>query len=306
MLNVRCLGVFRAIVKAGSVSGAARVLNVSQPAVTKSLRMLEDELGLRLFERINGRLVITREAQQIAPEVERLYGVLKGIKSLADELKESHVGTMTIAAVTTLSLSLVSKAIELFSNQHPNVRFELKALSTHLAIQYVATNDVDIGILDAPAGVTGMEVIPLCRSEVGCVMKRDNPLAKNTQVKPMDLKGIPLITFGEDTFTGLNVRNVFYAANVPLKIQYSLNNTMMAYSLVRRGLGVALVDSFPILSGDYDDLVIRPFRPTVATHPSIIFSRTKAVPLVARAFVDALMGTTHQMIKDRRSLLKAP
>lgn len=304
MLNVRYLRVFRAIVKSGSVSAAARSLNVSQPAVTKSLRMLEDELGITLFERVNGRLVITPEAQKIMPEVERLFGVLIGIKDLADELREGYVGSMSVAAVTTLSLSLVSMAIERFSAAHPNVRFELKALSTNLAAQHVATNHVDMGVLDAPTEVSGMEMIPLCRSEVGCVMKRNHPLSRKKFISPADLRDAPLITFGDDTFTGLNVRHAFYAANVPLRLQCSLNNTMMAYLLVRRGLGVALVDSFPILSGDFDDLTIRPFMPVLTTHPSIVFSRTKAIPLVARAFADALAATTTEMIHDRRSLLR--
>lgn len=304
MLNVRYLRVFRAIVKSGSVSGAARSLNVTQPAVTKSLRMLEDDLGIALFERVNGRLVITPEAQRLAPEVERLFGVLSGIKGLAEELREGHAGSMTIAAVTTLSLSLVSKAIEHFSLEYPNVRFELKALSTTLAAQHVLTNHVDMGVLDAPAALSGMEVIPLCRSEVGCVMKRDHPLGSKRYIRPTDLQDVPIITFGDDTFTGVNIRNAFYAANTPLKLQCSLNNTMMAYGLVRRGLGVALVDSFPILSGDFDDLTIRAFRPVIATQPSIVFSQTKAVPLVARAFARALVETTEEMIQDRRSLLR--
>src|SRR5690606_28912856 len=236
MLNVRYLKVFRAIVKSGSVSGAARALNVSQPAVTKSLRMLEEDLGIALFQRVSGRLVITPEAQRLMPEVERLFGVLSGIKGMAEELREGHGGTMTIAAVTTLSLSLVSKAIAKFTPPHPHVRFELKALSTVLAAQHVATNYVDMGVLDAPTELSGMEAIPLCRSEVGCVMKRDHPLSAKEYISPPDLLNLPLITFGEETFTGMSVRNTFYAANTPMKVQCALNNTMMAYVLVRRGV----------------------------------------------------------------------
>ncbi len=304
MLNVRYLKVFRAIVNSGSVTGAARALNVSQPAVTKSLRSLEQDLGIALFQRVNGRLVITPEAQKLVPEVERLFGVLGGIKGMADELREGHVGTVTIAAATTLSLSLVSKAIARFTELHPAVRFELKALSTVLTAQHVATNYVDMGVLDAPTELSEMEAIPLCRSEVGCVMKRDHPLSTKEYVSPSDLLNVPLITFGEDTFTGMSVRNAFYASRTAMKVQCKLNNTMIAYVLVRRGVGVALVDSFPILSGDFDDLVIRPFRPTITTQPSIIFSKSKAVPLVARAFARALADTTEEMAQDPRSLIR--
>src|SRR6185295_472641 len=157
VLNVRHLAVFRAVVKAGSVSAAARTLHVSQPAVTKTVRMLENEIGLPLFARIKGRLVSTPESEALLPEIERLFGNVDAVKHLADEIREGYSGSVTIATVATLSATLVASTIRRFHRQYPRVRFDIRALSTRHAIDFVANNQVDVGILDVPASGVDLE-----------------------------------------------------------------------------------------------------------------------------------------------------
>lgn len=307
MLNVRYLVVFRAIAKTGSVSAAARTLHVSQPAVTKTIRLLEDELGLTLFDRIKGRLVITREAEQLMPQVERLFGDVSAIEGLADEIRQGFSGSITIASVTTLSTSLVARAVEPFHKKYPRVRVDIKSLSTLLATNYVATNAVDIGILDiAPAAGLDMEVIDLCRSEVGCVMRAAHPLAHRASLGPADITGETLIAFGEETLTGLHLREAFQDANLQHNITFTVNHTLTAYSLVKAGVGMAVVDSFPILFGGHDGLVIRPFRPLIETRPHVVFSKERPVPIVARKFVDELVKATAALIADSETMINAP
>lgn len=306
MLNVRYLAVFRAVVKAGSVSAAARMLNVSQPAVTKTVRLLEERLGLALFSRVNGRLIITPEAERLMPEIERLFGTLTVIKNLADEAREGLSGTISIASVTTLSMSLVAKAIENFHRAHPGVRFDIKSLPTRLAVQHVATNYVDLGVLDAPAGALDMETIELCRSRVCCVLRRDHPLARRRYIEPRQLADESIISFSDETTTGMLLREAFHSANVAHNVHFTVNHTMTAYTLVRRGVGVALVDSFPLFSGDFTDLVVRPFSPAIETRVCVVFSSTRAVPIVARNFVHALKQAVTEMVDAHGNMLVLP
>jgi DNA-binding transcriptional LysR family regulator len=306
ILNARYLIVFRAVAKAGSVSAAARMLNVSQPAVTKTIRLLEGRLGLALFLRVNGRLVITPEAELLMPEIERLFGTLNVIKSLADEVREGVSGSISIASVTTLSVSLVAKAVEDFHRTHPGVRFDILSLPTRLAVQHVATNYVDLGVLDAPTGALDMETVELCRSRVACVCRRDHPLARRRYIEPRHLAGETVISFSEDTTSGMLLREAFHSASLDLTVHFTVNHTMTAYTLVRRGVGVALVDSFPTFSGDYADLVVRPFHPAIETRSCVVFSSTRAVPIVARYFVESLKQAAAEMINDSRDMLSPP
>jgi DNA-binding transcriptional LysR family regulator len=149
LLNVKHLVVFRAVVKAGSISAAARVLHISQPAVTKTVRLLEAELGLSLFLRVNGRLVLTSEAEELMPEVERLFGNVAAVRHLADEIRDGYSGSLSVATVTTLSPTLVARAIERFRH-HPRVP-STSGASRHV-VDAIATHQVDVGIIDAASG----------------------------------------------------------------------------------------------------------------------------------------------------------
>src|SRR5690554_3829321 len=102
VLNVRHLEIFRAVVKSGTVTGAGLALHISQPAVTKALRLLEQELDLTLFHRLGGRLVCTPEANALLPEIDRLFGNLDSVKQVATEIRHGVRGRLTIAASSTI------------------------------------------------------------------------------------------------------------------------------------------------------------------------------------------------------------
>ena len=121
------------------------------------------------------------------PEIERLFGNVEAVKHLADEIREGFSGSISIATVATLSATLVATTIKRFHKQYPRVRFDIKALSTRHAIDSVANNQIDVGILDVPATGVDLEVKELCRAEVGCVMRADHPLAKRKALTPKDI-----------------------------------------------------------------------------------------------------------------------
>jgi DNA-binding transcriptional LysR family regulator len=306
LLNVKHLAVFRAVVQAGSVSAAARRLYISQPAVTKTIRLLESEIGLSLFLRVNGRLVLTSEAEELMPEVDRLFGNVVAVKHLADEIRDGFSGSVSVATVTTLSATLVTKAIARFHRHHPRVRFDIKALSTHHVVDAVATHQVDVGIIDAPASGVDMEVIELCRSEMVCVIRADHPFAARPHLTPKDIAKETLISFSDETLTGWQLREAFHDAGVNGHITFTVNHTHTAYALVQAGVGIGLVDSFPMLSGAFPDLLILQFRPVMQTRPHVVFSKTRAVPLVVRKFVAVLKETTEEMIAVSKGMLKPP
>ena len=90
--NLRQIEVFRAVMVTGSISGAARLLAVSQPAISRLLAYTEDRLGLKLFERIKGRVQPTPEARRLFAEVDQVHqGVLR-VNNLAQELRERGTG----------------------------------------------------------------------------------------------------------------------------------------------------------------------------------------------------------------------
>ena len=306
MLNVRHLEIFRAVMKTGSVSGAARTLSVSQPAITKTLQLLEARVGLRLFMRMKGRLQCTPEAEALLPEIERLFGSLDSVDHLTSELRDGYAGRITIASSATLTSSLIPAAIQRFRASRPRIRFDIRALASRHVIEEVRNNQVDLGVLDFPLGGEDFEAHELCCGEIGCVMRIDDPLAERDCIGPADLWNENLIGFGETTFTGASVHEAFRAANVPCQISYTTNQTFAAYALVQGGAGIAIVDPFPLLSGAFSDLVIRPFRPTIEIRPRIILPRTRPASQVSRWFLEEMVQVTTDLVATSKLALSGP
>ena len=304
-LNVKHLGVFRLVAKTGSVSNAARLLHISQPAVTKTLHLLEAEIGLPLFMRIKGRLLITPEATALMPQVERLFGNVTAVQQLAEEIRNGFAGSLTVATVATLASSIVANAISRFHEEHPKVQFDLKALSTKHVLEAVASNQVDIGIIDVSESGPEMDVTELCRAEIGCVMRTDHPLAQFAQITAGDLSKETLITFAEDTNSGWRVREAMRKKRLPSRIVFTVNHTVSAYSLAQSGSGVAVVDSFPMLSGTFPELVIRPFRPAIELRPRALLSKSRPISLIAGMFVATLKVVADDFVRQSKLLLKA-
>jgi DNA-binding transcriptional LysR family regulator len=305
VLNVRHLAVFRAVMQMGTVSGAARMLNVSQPAVTKSLQLLEAELRVTLFERIKGRIHPTPDSEVLAQEIERLFASLQSVERAAEEVRHGTKGHVKIAAVGNLATSLVATAVARFVGKRPQVRVEIQALSTRRVAEEVSRDQVDLGLLDVPFADGYFESIPLCRCQVACIVSRQSPLAQKTFVRPADLVQSRIISFGNDTMTGMLLQQAFRQAKLDYPLAIVTNQTMTACELARQGVGVALVDPFPLLPKIPKDLAIIPFKPTIEFHPTIICPPSRPVSSAADEFVNALHQTMNGLIK-RSKLLQKP
>lgn len=295
MLNVRHLAVFRAIMQMGTVSGAARMLNVSQPALTKSLQIIEGRLGVALFDRIKGRLHPTPDSEVLLPEVERLFSSMRSVELLANQIRQGQVGHLKIASIAALSSSILPIAAAEFLQERQKVGLEIRALSTRAVVQEVSNNVVDLGVVDVPLGGTHFETIDLCEARLGCVVRRDHPLAGRASLGPADLAEHSLVTFSEDTLIGWELRDAFRSAHVTLPDPIVTNQTIIACSLVRHSNSVAIVDPFPLLPSPPDDLAIIPFVPEIKFHPCIILPPERPRSVVAKRFVDKMKATVEAL-----------
>src|SRR5258708_27132912 len=106
--------VFRPIMRCGTLTSAARALNVSQPALSQILLHTEDELGLKLFERLKGRLVPTPEAEQLFPEADRLFRDFDNLRRFASDLKHGKTGLGRLASSAPPPPSILPPALKAF------------------------------------------------------------------------------------------------------------------------------------------------------------------------------------------------
>lgn len=308
MINFKQLQVFRAVMQSGTVSGAARQLSVSQPAVTKMLHGLEQSLGRSLFARVKGRIYPTADARLLFAEVDRLFDDVELLEAFAREVREAKVGRINIATVTTLATSLAADAVLRFRADRPKVQVEVRGLASRAVIDQVSYHWSEIGLLDQPWADTNLdlEVQPLCESEIFCVMPKGHPLARRSEVRPADLAGLPLISFSEATGIGMALRRLFREQGLPDTIGIVTNQTLSACALVEAGAGLALVDPFQLVTHGFPNLVGRRFVPRIGLQPCILFSRTKPQSRIALDFAREVQSVMAEMIERAPHFLRPP
>lgn len=155
-MNLRQLEVFYAIMQAGTVSGAARLLHVSQPNVTRVLAHTEQQLGFALFERVKGRLVPTQEAKALLPEAEKVYQQLGQFRSLTNKVKQ---GTqhLRVGAPPVLAAHLLAPTVALLSKEH-GISFELLTANRDELCSGLLKHELDVAIAfgeETPPAIMG-------------------------------------------------------------------------------------------------------------------------------------------------------
>lgn len=275
-MNLRQLEVFYAIMQAGSVTAAARNLNVTQPAISNVLRHAEQQLKFKLFERIGGRLHPTQEASDLLPDVNEIFGRIGTVNRVVQEMRDGRTGRLIIATSPTLVNAFLPRAVAMFRQRSPAVRLSIQSLPTPLAIERVARREVDMGVVYAPVADRGVDAEDLVVTEIVCAVKNNHPLARKRQISASDLRNESVISLGATTRIGMLMEEACRKAGVlSPEVAIEASSSLAACLMVSEGAGVALVDRVTSLSGVFGDLAFRTFRPRISVKVQLIYPRER-------------------------------
>ena len=151
-MNLRQMEVFHAIMTVGSVTGAARLLNVTQPTVSAVLRNCEEHLHFKLFNRVGGRLVPTPEAEAIYPDIASIFQKVKDVTARIQETVRGRTATISVVGTFAVANGPLAAAAAIFLNKRPKVRVVIQALPRLQVVDRVARHEADLGVAFAPIG----------------------------------------------------------------------------------------------------------------------------------------------------------
>lgn len=271
-MNVRQLEVFSAVMRAGSISDAARALGVSQPAVTKSIRLLEEELGFVLFRRVGGKVFPGTAAETLLPEVTRIERDIEAVAELARRLREGQAGRLQVASVSSLAERILPKAIRLLRRERPGAQVELLSLSSQAVVERVAERRADLGFIYDPTENPHVVSRDILEARVVLAVPRRHPLARRGTVSPADLGDQPLIAYRGDTRIGGAFRRAMRSAGIDQEPCVTTNSTRLALQLVAEGIGIAVVDPFLFGRGGVAGVRALPFEPRISLRVRVIRS----------------------------------
>ncbi|WP_379072198.1 LysR substrate-binding domain-containing protein [Mesorhizobium sp. UC22_110] len=262
-MNLRDVDVFNAIMITGGAGAAATLLDTSQPAISRSLAKLEGELDFRLFDRIRGRLVPTREGELFHAEVKANLVGLDRLKLRAAQIKEVGTGTIRVASLSALGHGLVPRAIVAFSKKHPQVRISYQVRTSHVVRDLVASGSFDIGLAADEVDTTGVLHSVFTTPRAVCVMPKNHRLSGKSVVTPADLADEGFLALSPEDTVRLAMDKIFVEHGVRPRVLIETPYGLTIAILAAKGMGVGLVNPSVIADGMIAGIVARPFEPAV-------------------------------------------
>jgi DNA-binding transcriptional LysR family regulator len=299
-MNIRQLEAFRAIMAARSTIGAAQLLNMSQPAVSRLLSQLEHSLKLALFDRSSGRLVPTPEAVLLFGEVERTFISVDKIREMARDIRAADAGSLVIASLPLLALGFLPGVIRQFNEIHPRTRISLHVQMSPKVEEWAAAQQIDIGFAEFPYQAKtfdrpGIETEEFCRVPYLLAVPRGHRLARHKIVRPADLAGERFISLTSNTVGRLLIDQLFEREGVGRELVLDSQIMAVVATFISQGLGVGFID--PFTAADFSERGIVPlrFEPTVDMRIGMLNPTHRPLSRIAREF-SALLRTRKRAV----------
>jgi len=284
--NLKSLECFRTIIDAGSVTAAGKRLNLTQPAVSRLLGLLECRIGVELFNRRNGRLIPTDEALVLYKEVDIALQSIERVSELAKNLCNANFGELTIVAPPSFAEGILSDVISRFLTEHPNLRIRLDSQSVEKARDMVALRAVDCGFIKLPADYPGISCTPMTRSRTVCALSVRHPLSKKKTINVKDLQNEPLILLGKGRVSRLQIDQAFREAVVKMNVRVETHTVGAACAIARHGIGIAIVNEMLALQYVDREIVLREFSPRIDHEYAFMTSMETPMNRVTRRFFE--------------------
>ncbi|MCA8901564.1 MAG: LysR family transcriptional regulator [Hyphomonas sp.] len=289
----------------GTVSAAAQGLGVSQPAVTKSIKQLEDELGYLLFDRLGGRLVPTEAASALLQETERAQAALEDLRSEAIRLRAGTQRHLRLVSIPSLGLDVVPDAVAAHLAEAPDTRFTISTRHSGEMLAEISKSayGFDLGfVYDASTRPASVGATEIGQVQVVCVAQRGLMSgAAPIEVEARVFSG-GAIGLEDSEPLGRMLLGFGSAKSVTIDPELRVQSYQMAAALARRGCGIAVVDG---MTGLYmterdEGLDLLALPENYVMPVNVVYPLAKGLTILAREFVDQFSG----MLAARSDQLK--
>jgi DNA-binding transcriptional LysR family regulator len=261
-LTLRQIEAFKAVIENGTASGAAELLRISQPAVSKLLFHLEQDTGLKLFERVKGRLVPSRQGMRLYEEIDRIFVGVRQVEGAVESIRREEQGRLLVGVMPALSGTFIQRVTMAFLKRRPDVHVTIHARSSQFIADWLIGRQLDVGLIRSRIDNPYVDSESLMAHPLVCVMPPDHPLAKKKMIEPRDLDHQPFVSFSSDSFTGRQIAAMFETYNVRANVVLEATVAPTVCEFVAAGLGVSLVH--PLFVDDMKNRVaIRRFKPAL-------------------------------------------
>lgn len=289
-MRLRHIELFQAILQTGSLTAAAELLHISQPAASKILKHAEQQLGFALFDRVRGKLQPTAEARLLQQQTERLAIDLQNLRRLADNLGRGDARALRLICTPALAQALLPMALQRWRERFPHTACQLATQHTVEIVEALLLREADLGLTLQAVEHPGLCSCMLTEGRMrviappGCWAQEE----LDTPVRLQALAGRALIGLDTRDALGSLLRGHLEELDPPPRVVTWVQTYQLARQLVSAGQGVALADPFTALATDGGEVQTRLLEPAISV-PLYALTRVHEQPLPAQAMLlDAL------------------
>ena len=287
-MNLRHIEVFHAVYVNGSVSAAARMLNVSQPSVSKVLRHAESLLGFALFHRTAGRLVPTEDAHALFGEVAGIQDRVYRLREASRNLKRGTGSLLKVSALPSITLDALPGTVAQFLRSHPHVKFDLQTIHHEDLLRKLYERETDLAIAFAVPPGAALGHRRLGAGELVVLYREADMPEAPTRVDIAALAGRPLISLAASGPIGKLFTAEVQARGLVLDEVVSARTFHIATALVRQGVGLTVVDNFTAQAALAPGLAMRPLANPLRFEVNALYLQDRPPTALATDFLKAL------------------
>ncbi len=287
-MNLRHIEVFHAVYVNGSVSAAARMLNVSQPSVSKVLRHAESLLGFPLFHRTAGRLIPTEDAHALFTEVAEIQDRVYALREASRNLKRGSGALLKVSSLPSIALDALPTTVAQFLRSHPQVRFDLQTIHHEDLLRRLYERETDLAIAYAVPPGSALGHRRLGAGELVVLYREADMPGAPERVDLNVLEGRPLISLAASGPIGQLFSAEIQARGLELEEVVSARTFHIATALVRQGVGLTVVDNFTALASLAPGLAMRPLANALRFDVNAMYLQDRPPTALGTDFLKAL------------------
>lgn len=291
-MRLRHIEIFEAIRRTGSLTEAAAALHISQPAASKLLAHAEAQLGFKLFERVKGRLVATREAEILTPEVSRLHQDLNSVRRLAASLRDRPNGHLRLGCAPALGLGLLPEVIRASRDAQPGITFDIHTHHSAELVQGLLTRELDLAITFDTNDYPGLTRLSLGNTELVHL----STTAVKEPMRLEDLSADTLIVLDSRDATGSLLQLALDAQGLNPLVAIQVQTHYVACALVQAGCGEAIVDAITANAMLRPGMTLRRLEPALRVPINLLVRNQDPLSALHREFLLRLRNSCEEKL----------
>lgn len=298
-MRLRQIEVFHAVYSRGSVTKAAKILNVSQPSVSKVLAHTEQQLGYSLFDRVSGKLVATPEAHQLFAYVSTVYDSIDRLRNVAENLRVAETGRIRIAATPAFGIDLLPWSVATYREKHGDTTFSVETLHHDEICSGLLESRLDIGLAFDPVVISGIAEETVAKGSFFVLMPSDVDVDDKQEVTLNDLVDLPFIKLDTRGPLGRLLSTHIESSGVQLNTVAYVETYHVAKALVSYGAGITITDEVTAKSVGHANIKLRPLKPALRFRISALRSDNAPISVVCQKFLTHMSQSIRDFLDQR-------